>query len=84
MPFYRTGIILPGAVHTETYGDLAASPEGAAKKALRYWEKDIAARIARASGREKRDLERIRIPRVLEVSDSSGKVVAKFSVNEIS
>lgn len=82
MNFYSVSIWIPGG-HTDRYAERAATPAEAAKAALAKYERSVMDRLKGATGRWKRDLERVKVPQLIEVHGADGRVVAKFSAREI-
>ena len=78
---YTVSIWLPSG--SERYNESGSTPAEAAKKALKKHEKSIEDRLRGATGRYKRDLESHRVPRLIEVWDSSGHTVGSFSAKEV-
>lgn len=82
MNLYSVVVWLPGG-HTDRYNERAATPAEAAKAALVKYERSVTDRLKGATGKWKRDLERVRVPQLIEVHGTDGRVVAKFSAKEI-
>ena len=83
MPSYSVHIMRPDG-NTERSNHSEATPREAAKKALAAYETWIEKKIKNADpGREKRLWEQNRVPRLIEVNGTDGRVVEKFGAKDV-
>lgn len=84
MPNYSVHVLMAGGAHTERYNEVADDPKAAAKKAADKWTADVEKRLKGATGRYKQQLERVRVPSLVEVIDAkTHRVIETFKVHEI-
>lgn len=83
MPFFSISIMRPDG-NSERYNSSKETPREAAKEALGKYEKWVVEKIRLADpGREKRFWENMRVPRLVEVNNSLGRVVEKFGAKDM-
>lgn len=81
MKTFYVSLWLPGG--SERYNEQGETPLDAAKKAVKKHEDSINKRLKGATGSYKRSLEAAKVPKLVEVSDTSGRVVEKFNARDV-